>query len=334
VTDVGDQQHPVSVLSAKIDVVIPTYDAPEQVLACVARLRQCEEVGRITVVDDASTDELADRFETDGEVQVIRLAEHRGLAYAFNRGTAVGRSEFVLFLNDDVLVGRTALARLLEAMLADRDSVSAGGRLVEPGTAITQIAYQPRQIPGLAGLLVRLLGVERVWPRNPWTGRHLTEPLPDETRRRTDRQPAGACLIVRRSALEQVGGWNERYWMWYEDVDLSRRLAAIGPALYVPDAVFEHTGAASTRTWRKHEQHLRLYHGTLIYAEAHLSRWEQVSVATTMAAVCLLRLGFHKARGDEAARSYRRLLRSSLALARFRQVPPAPFALARQRSSG
>jgi N-acetylglucosaminyl-diphospho-decaprenol L-rhamnosyltransferase len=169
----------------------------------------------------------------------------------------------------------------------------------------------------LTGLLIRLLGIERIWPRNPWTGRHLTAPLAAEGVQRTDRQPAGACVMVRRSALERIGGWDERYWMWYEDVDLSRRLGKIGPSLYVPDAVFEHVGAASTRRWRKHQQHARLYHGTMIYAQEHLPRTQQVAVALAMVSVCLPRLPFG---GREAARSYRALLGQAIRMARFEEV--------------
>jgi GT2 family glycosyltransferase len=123
--------------------------------------------------------------------------------------------------------------------------------------------------------------------------------------------------MVRRSALESIGGWDERYWMWYDDVDLSRRLAAIGPAVYVPDAVFEHVGAASTRSWRKHEQHLRLYHGTMIYAQAHLSRGQQVVVALTMIGVCAARLLMHAVRRDAAASTYWQLMRAGLRMCTF-----------------
>ena len=67
-----------------------------------------------------------------------------------------------------------------------------------------------------------------------------------------------SCLLVRREALEQVRGWDEGYWFWYEDVDLSRRLAEVGSALYVPGAYIEHVGRASTNSWARHEQHKRL----------------------------------------------------------------------------
>jgi GT2 family glycosyltransferase len=296
-----------------LDVVIPTHDARHLVLGCLDRLARASGQHRAIVVDDGSCDGTAEAIARRyPAVRVVRLEERRGLAYALNRGSAAGRGQFVLFLNNDVLAERTALERLARALERDPDAVAAGGRLVEPGTDQTQSAYQPRALPGLAGLVARLVGIERLWPRNPWTGRHLTAPLNPGRIQRTDRQPAGACLMVRRRALERVGGWDERYSMWYEDVDLARRLATLGPALYVPDAVFEHIGAASTRGWRKHEQHMRLYRGTMVYAQTHLPRAHQIVLALVMAAVCVPRL----AAGGEAAGTYRALIRAALRMLR------------------
>jgi GT2 family glycosyltransferase len=127
--------------------------------------------------------------------------------------------------------------------------------------------------------------------------------------------------MVRRSALERIGGWDERYWMWYEDVDIARRLATIGPALYVPDAVFEHVGRASTRGWRRHEQHRRLYHGTMVYAHAHLSKPAQMLVAATMIAVCIPRFLVYRAIRDDAADSYRGLISCAIRMLRFHPIP-------------
>lgn len=301
-----------------VDIVIPTHDAKALVLECVARLGRRDPRHRVIVVDDASTDGTAEAIgKRYPGVEVVRLEEQRGLAHALNRGSAAGTAELVLFLNNDVFAEPSALERLAEALRADQAASCAGGRLVDPGTTTTQLAYQPRPLPGLAALLVRLLGIERLWPRNPWTGRYLTEPLDAAGTQRTNRQPAGACLMVRRRVLERIRGWDERYSLWYEDVDLARRLATIGPALYVPGAVFEHIGAASTRAWRKHEQRLLLYHGTMVYAQAHLSRIKQATVAVTMIVICGARSVVGR---RDALLAYRTLLGQALRMVRFREV--------------
>lgn len=311
--------------SPKVDVVIPTYNAAELVRRCVDHLARDGSVDRVVVVDDASTEEIVRAFD-DGPArpEIVRLDAHHGLAYAFNRGAERTAAEFILFLNNDVMALDGAVSLLATALGEDPGAASAGGRLVDAGTHTTQAAYGPRELPGLAALVARLVGIERHWPRNPWTGQHLTAPLSDASTQRTGRQPAGACVMVRRSAFEAVGGWDERYAIWYEDVDLSRRLLQIGPALYVPGATFEHIGGASTGGWRKDEQHRRLYHGTMAYAQAHLGRPQQVALGATMAAVCLPRYLIQRGRGSEsAARTYRRLLASAVDVCRLRPIGPA-----------
>jgi N-acetylglucosaminyl-diphospho-decaprenol L-rhamnosyltransferase len=312
---------------SSVDVVIPTFNARELMLRCLRHLDD-PVIAQIVVVDDASTDgtpaALRGAFPA---VRVVELMGHRGLSYALNRGAEAGTSEFILFLNNDVFPLGDAVGRLYRALAADPRASSAGGRLVDPETKRTQHSYQPRAIPGLTGLLVRLTGVERAWPGNPWTGQHLRSPLDVETTVRTDRQPAGSCLLVRRATFERVGGWDEDYWFWYEDVDLSRRLGELGHALYVPTAVFEHVGAASTSGWARHEQHKRLYHGTLRYAEKHMTRWRGRVLGVLMALVTLPRIALLAVRSrPEALHVYRHLLREGWTLAAGRRLTPVPGA--------
>jgi hypothetical protein len=304
-----------------VDIVIPTYNAAELVARCIAPLVEDPVVASITVVDDASTDgSVAALAGQLPGTRIVALSEHRGLAYALNRGADAGGAELVLFLNNDILATGGAVAALRDALLSEPGAPSAGGRLVDPGTTDTQSSYTPRDIPGLAGLLVRLTGIERHWPRNPWTGRFLTAPLDDRRRQLTRRQPAGACLLVRRAALARIGGWDERYSIWYEDVDISARLLALGPAVYAPDAVFEHLGGASTGGWRKHDQHRLLYHGTLVYGQSHLPPLQQRLLAPAMIAVCLPRVAVGLVRRDGSATTYARLIRSALDVARLRSL--------------
>jgi GT2 family glycosyltransferase len=300
-----------------VDVVIPTFEARELLLRCVGRLHD-QSIAQIVVVDDASSDgttrALSERFP---EVRVVELGQHRGLAHALNRGSEIGTAQFVLFLNNDVFPVGDAITRLSAALSDNPAAACAGGRLVDPHSAVDQEAYWPRALPGMAALMARLLGIERAWPKNPLTGQHLRRPLSASQSSLTDRQPAGACLLVRRGALERVGGWDEDYSFWYEDVDLAKRLADIGRAVYVPDAVFEHIGRASTRHWTRYEQHGRLYHGTLLYAQRHLPRARQVGVGALMVAVCGARLLLPRVAANADARNtYRHLCGEGWALCR------------------
>lgn len=86
-----------------------------------------------------------------------------------------------------------------------------------------------------------------IWPSNPWTRRYHRPQSPDATDPQRVDWLSGACLLVRRNAWEQVGGFDEGYFMYFEDVDLAQRLHAAGwNATWIPSAVITHSGAHST----------------------------------------------------------------------------------------
>ncbi|MEA2431022.1 MAG: hypothetical protein QOI19_1495 [Thermoleophilaceae bacterium] len=303
-----------------IDAVILTSNSRELALRCVAHTVADPAVARVILVDNASSDGTAEAVQgAHPEVEVLALAEHTGLAAALNRGAERGTNPYVLYLNDDVFAANGAIAGLLAALEERPDAAAAGGRLTNDDLS-TQDQYRPRSFPGAIALSLRLLGIDRWWPANPLTGTHLRRPLDDETTVEAD-QPAGACLLVRRSAVDAVGGWDERYWFWYEDVDFSRRVARdAGATLYVPSAPFRHLGGATTTRWSLADQHRRTYYGMLLYAQSHLSRAGQLLVAATMATVCLLRVGLARVRREEEAAVYRGCLEQVRSLAAGRPV--------------
>ncbi len=302
-----------------IDAVFLTYNARDTALECVAHLQE-PEVASIVVVDNASSDGTADAIRAAyPDATVIALDEPTGLAAGLNRGAQLGSAPFVLYLNDDAFATPGAITRLLDTLRGREDAVAAGGRLVDPASLQTQDRYRPQPFPTPATVVARLLGLERLWPRNPWTGRHLREMLGDDATVEVD-QPAGACMLVRRPATERIGGWDERYWFWYEDVDFSRRLAPHGTQLYVPAAPFRHVGGATAKRLNMAAGHARYYYGALQYARTHFTRVGRAQVALTMLAVSLARAALSLRRDRPAVKVYLGAARGALALVRGREI--------------
>jgi N-acetylglucosaminyl-diphospho-decaprenol L-rhamnosyltransferase len=305
-----------------IDVVVVTADTREMTSECVASLEHERDLERVIVVDNASSDGTQDALrERFPAVAVARLDEGVGFARACNLGAAHGTAELVLFLNSDILTTPGAVAGLVEA-LADRPrAVLAGGRLVDPDTLRTQDAYRPRTFPSVATLATQLLGIEQAWPRNPIARRHVGSRLDDATTVAVQ-QPAAAAILVRRDAFERVGGFDERFWFWFEDSDLLARLHREGEILYVPSAAFRHLGGGTFRRWSKVERIRSLHHGMLHYADARLPRAQRAVVGAITVAVSVPRVVlFRRSRPDEA-RAWRDVLRAGGALIGGRRVPP------------
>ena len=290
-----------------------TADSRELVLECLDHLKS-PLLEAVIVVDNGSTDGTADAVaQRHPDVRVIRLEESRGLAEPYNIGARVGSAGFVLFLNDDVLADDGAIEKL-EASLRSRPSaVAAAGRMVDPSSAETQIEYQPRRFPTVMMFLASFAGLERIWRKNPWSGGHRRHPLADDQVVTVD-QPPGACLLVRRRVFRQVGGWDEQFEFWFEDVDLARRLREHGDVLYVPTASFRHVGGHSARRLSQAEIVRRWYRGALRYADKHFNRPQQVATGALFAFASGTRGLLLRRSNSDLAAVYRRVARDALAL--------------------
>jgi N-acetylglucosaminyl-diphospho-decaprenol L-rhamnosyltransferase len=287
----------------RIDVVIVTADTLEMTSGCVAELASEPLVARIVVVDNGSTDgtaaALRERF--GDRVDVVELDRPHGFAAANNRGAERGRARYVCYLNSDILVTPGAVAGLLETLEADPGAVAAGGRLVDPETLETQPEYRPRPFPRLSNFAVILLGIEELWPGNPVTRGYHGSAYDDRTTRAVDAQPAAAALLVRRAEMDAVGGFDERFWFWFEDADLARRLSRRGRILYVPGAVFRHLGGGTFRRWTKPERIRSVHHGIVHYGDAQFPRWSRAVLGLIVLAISLPRVAlFRRSRRDEA----------------------------------
>jgi N-acetylglucosaminyl-diphospho-decaprenol L-rhamnosyltransferase len=264
-----------------IDVVVVTERWGELAQRCVERLTDPSIATVRVVVNGSQAVE-----NPPAGVDVVSLSEPTSLAAAYNGGAARGSSEYILFLNDDVFARSGAVAATAAALESDRGAVAAVGRLVDAETGRTQLEYQPQAFPGVLTFVAAFTGLAQLWPRNPWTGRR---PVLEEWRPSRIDRPAGACMLVRRSVFEDVGRWDEGFTLWFEDVDFARRLRKLGSILYVPTAVFEHVGGASTQRLGSAEVVEHTYLGALRYASKHFGPGRRVALAALYGAVGIAR---------------------------------------------
>ncbi len=308
-------------LERSVDVVIVSADMSDMTLECVSELED-PRVAQIIVVDNAFDEGAGgSRRELGRHATVVGLDEPHGFAAANNRGTARGSAPYVLFLNSDVLVVPGAIDLLLQALRADGSAVAAGGRLVDPDTLLTQSGYRPRPFPSLANFVVILLGIEELWPGNPVSRRYHGGEI-DDTHVQAVAQPAAAALLVSRTEMDAVGGFDERFWFWFEDSDLLLRLSARGRILYVPQAIFRHLGGGTFRRWSKAERIRSVHHGILHYADAHLARAQRALLGAVVLAISLPRVALFGRKRPEEASAWRAVAAGGTALVRGRPVPP------------
>ena len=298
-----------------IDVVIPTRDTREVTQRCLRALEDTgsENAVHLILVDNGSQDGTADDVSALlPDVVVIRNAGNAGFAEAVNQGMRAGVGDYVLILNSDSIARPGAVARLAEFLSQRPDFAVAAGRLVHEGTDRPQVGFAMRAFPTLAGQLALMTGFERYWPGNPVSRRQALRDFDYDRTQEVDAQPAGACLMCRRSDLEAVGGFDEGFFYWFEDVDLVRRIRDRGRVGYVHDAIFEHLGGTTFSQWSRPEVIVARYQGLLRYFRKHHPRQELLALRVVIAALAALR-ALPLALVDRArARAYAQVLRLAL----------------------
>lgn len=224
--------------------VVVNYESGGLLADCVASLRADDSAGdpEIVVVDNGSTDgSVATLLARDPDVTVVDPHANLGYARAANLGIAATRAPVVAVLNPDTVLERGSAAAILAAFAADDAVALVGPRILNPdGSTYPSARTDPG--PGTAAGHA-LLG--RVRPANRYTRAYRQLDADPDLPRDVD-WVSGAALWFRRAALDRVGGWDERYFMFLEDVDVCRAIGAAGARIrYEPAAVVHHLVGAS-----------------------------------------------------------------------------------------
>lgn len=224
--------------------VVVNHDAGAALGHCVDSILADESAGRpeVVVVDNASRDGSADELaERRPDVTVVRSATNLGYARAANLGIATTRAPFVAVCNPDLVVAAGTAAAMLSAL--ERPGVVAvGPKTLDPDGSVYPSA---RRLPGVVDAVGH--GVLVLFdPGNRFTRRYRELDADPERARDVD-WVSGAAVWLDRDALDEVGGWDEDYFMYVEDVDLCWRLRRAGHRIaYEPAGQVVHVGGLST----------------------------------------------------------------------------------------
>lgn len=227
-------------------VVTVTYNSSSAIRSFLESLsRAASGPSSTIVVDNASADAARTRSIVEElGARFLGLDSNEGYGAGITSGVDAsdGDADFILVANPDVIFSPGSVDRLVQVARANPLAASVGPRILEPDGTVYPSA---RNLPSLrTGIGHALLA--RAWQNNPWTRRYrASDLLSDEVREAG--WLSGACLLVRRRAYEEVGGFDPSFFMYFEDVDLGARFGRSGwKNIYAPVAVVTHTGAHST----------------------------------------------------------------------------------------
>lgn len=249
------------------DVVIVNYNAGMLLADCVSSVFAAGGAKAI-VVDNHSTDGSLEHLEhviENEKLVVIRNGSNLGFAAACNIGAKASSAHHVLFLNPDSVLAEDALTKMAAVLDTADDVGMVGGFLCNPDG--TEQPGGRRVFPTPKRAFMRAFGLSRLARFFPEVFSDFLlhkEPLP--TKPVPVEAISGACMLVKRESMDDVGLWDEGYFLHCEDLDWCMRFKLKGwKVMFVPDAIVTHVWGACSRSrpyfveWHKHRGMLRFY---------------------------------------------------------------------------
>ncbi len=242
-----------------VSVGIVTYNSAHEIDAVLDSVLTHSAVTPVYVVDNCSSDDTVARVRSrSSAITVIEMDENRGFGAAHNRAIAASNADYHVILNPDIVFDTDVIGALVAYLDTHEDAVLATPLILNPdGTPQAVPRVLPKRRYMFAGQLERFGGVFRRW-RDDYTRRTETFVAPTPITFCT-----GCFMVIKTKALKAVGGFDDRFFMYMEDADLSRRLAAHGKLMLLPSVTVTHkwekASGKSLRFLKIHLRSMRLY---------------------------------------------------------------------------
>lgn len=226
-----------------VTAIVVTYESADTIVQCVESLLTSKEIALVVVVDNASKDDTLERIPSDERVKKIRNERNMGFGSACNTAAREATTEFLLFVNPDSRMSPQSVSELTSFLAHRIEAACCGPSICDEHGTFDSAAR--RGFPTPMNAVGRLFHLEKLFPNSralsgytmPWAG--------FDREMRVD-SILGACMLIRRADFQRIGGFDEDYFLFGEDIDLCFRLSKAGREVwYVPSARQIHVGGAS-----------------------------------------------------------------------------------------
>lgn len=262
-----------------VDVVIVNWNSREHLRRCLESVASSSQnafkFGRVVVVDNASTDSSMEGLSFPGiPLTTIQNSDNRGFATACNQGANGSQSDYLLFLNPDVRLEPESLGNPILFLEEPANSKFAicSIQLLDSERRINRTCAK---FPSPKSLISQMLGLDRIFPR--WVPGHFL-PYAEHLQSREVDQVIGAFLVVRRKVFESLSGFDTRFFVYFEDMDLSYRAFFSGwHSYYLTGSRAHHKGGGCSEQVRA----LRLYYSLrsrILYSFKHFGSTSAIAV--------------------------------------------------------
>ncbi len=263
----------------QLSVIIVNYNVKYFLEQCLySVIAACKNVAaEIIVIDNQSTDGsrtfFTDKFE---QVHFIWNDENVGFSRANNNALLQAKGECVLFLNPDTIVAEDCFEKCLQFFLAQKDAGAMGVRMIDGSGKF--LKESKRGFPSVLTSFCKLSGLTALFPKSRIFARYYLGHLPEMDNHEVD-VLSGAFMMVRKSVLDSVGSFDERFFMYGEDIDLGYRIQQAGfKNYYFAQTTILHFKGESTK--KNSLKYLRIFYGAmLLFVQKHYSGAKAMSYA-------------------------------------------------------
>ncbi len=238
-------------MGCDLSVIIVNWNTKDLLRQCIQSIKaNTQKISyEIIAVDNFSSDRSAEMVEANfPDVHLIINRENKGFGRANNQGLAKAGGKYILFLNSDVAVNKNCLDQMFDFMEKNPDIGASSCKLTFPDG---RLQHSCREFPTFRVFFLMLLGLRYFFPNMKIFRKYLMLDWDHSDLKEVD-QIMGSFMFIRREALEQIGSFDERYWMYFEEVDLCLRMAKAGwKIVHYPYASAVHFLSKSSEQWNE-----------------------------------------------------------------------------------
>ncbi len=233
-------------MASRVTAVVVSYNTREDLLRCLEHLRNQDEPVEIIVFDNASEDGSAEVARRPG-VRLFASPANQGYASANNQAARKARGKYILLINPDAFLPPDGARRLADVLDRNPDLGGVAPQLVGEDGAVQRTC---RRLPMMRDLLFELTGLSRLVPRSGLLNRWKMGAFDHREERKVE-QVYASCWLLRKRDLIELDGFDTRFPIFFNDVDLAHRLVERGKyTLYYPEIRVIHRGGSSVKKVR------------------------------------------------------------------------------------
>ncbi len=243
-----------------LSIIIVSYNTKDLLLQCLKSIYKeniIKSIFEVIVVDNNSSDATCGMIKQEfPRVRLVENADNKGFTKANNQGIRISRGNYILFLNPDTVVKNNVFDKMVEFMGLHPEAGIVGPKLLYPNGSL-QLSC--RRFYTLRAILMRRTFLGKIFPYSKSLKNHLMTDWDHNEIHEVD-WLLGACLMIRRELINQIGLLDEKYKMYFEDVDLCYRVKKAGYKIYYysdADVIHYHRRESAQRFSKKTIWHIQ-----------------------------------------------------------------------------